>query len=64
MSRRWIVTLAAALAVLGTMSVGGPSQAKAPGTNGRIAFTRADPHGNTLVYTANPDGSHERSALP
>ena len=46
------------------MSVGGPGQAKAPGTNGRIAFTRADPHGNTLVYTANPDGSHERLLFP
>jgi len=64
MSRRWIVTLAAALAVLGTMSVGGPSQAKAPGTNGLIAFTRSDPQGNTLVYTANPDGSHERLLFP
>src|SRR5262245_32630183 len=59
MRQRWIVTLAA-FALLGTLSVGGPSQAKAPGTNGRIAFTRRDPMGNSLIYTANPDGSGER----
>jgi hypothetical protein len=60
MRRHWIVTLAVAFAVLGTMSVEGSSRATTPGTNGRIAFTRRDPMGNSLIYTANPDGSGER----
>jgi Tol biopolymer transport system component len=35
-----------------------PAQAKAPGPNGRIAFSRGSRDDNTVTYTANPDGSH------
>src|SRR6266545_176884 len=35
-----------------------PAQAKVPGPNGRIAFSRGDRDDNTVTYTANPDGSH------
>jgi Tol biopolymer transport system component len=35
-----------------------PADAKVPGPNGRIAFTRIDPAmGGTVTYMANPDGS-------
>lgn len=35
-----------------------PAEAKAPGANGRIAFTRFDPTlGGTVTYTVNPDGT-------
>ena len=34
-----------------------PAQAKVPGPNGRIAFSRGDRDDNTVTYTANPDGS-------
>ena len=44
----------AAFAAMTTM----PAEAKAPGPNGRIAFTRFDPaQGGTVTYTVNPDGS-------
>jgi len=35
-----------------------PAQAKVPGPNGRIAFSRGDRDDNTVTYTVNPDGSH------
>jgi len=41
-----------------------PASAKVFGPNGRIAFFRQDPHGNSLVYTANPDGSNEQLVFP
>jgi len=42
-----------------------PAGAKPPGTNGRILFGRFDPaFGDTIVYTANPDGSQEQQLLP
>jgi Tol biopolymer transport system component len=41
-----------------------PAQAKAPGPNGRIAFSRGDRDDNTVTYTANPDGSHLQQLFP
>jgi Tol biopolymer transport system component len=41
-----------------------PAWAAVSSTNGRIAFTRRDPMGNGLIYTANPDGSDERLLFP
>jgi Tol biopolymer transport system component len=42
-----------------------PAGAKVSGTNGRIAFAREDPAlGDTVTYTANPDGSHMQPLLP
>jgi hypothetical protein len=35
-----------------------PAQAKDPGPNGQIAFSRVIEDDNTVTYTANPDGSH------
>jgi Tol biopolymer transport system component len=35
-----------------------PAQAKVPGPNGRIVFSRVVQDDNTVTYTVNPDGSH------
>src|SRR4051794_8673801 len=41
-----------------------PASAKVPGANGRIAFARYDPAlGDTVTFTANPDGSHVQQLL-
>ena len=41
-----------------------PATAKPPGTNGLISFTRFDPAlGQDIVYTINPDGSHEQQLM-
>ena len=34
-----------------------PAQAKVPGPNGQIAFSRYVQDDNTVTYTVNPDGS-------
>jgi TolB protein len=50
----------ALLAVSVTSAVANPQ-----GPNGQIAFGRFDPIlGDTVFYTVNPDGSHERQLLP
>ena len=42
-----------------------PAAANPVGPNGQIVFARFDPLlENTLLYTVNPDGSHERQVLP
>lgn len=42
-----------------------PAAGKVAGTTGRIAFARYDPAlGDTVTYTANPDGSHLRQLFP
>ena len=41
-----------------------PAQAKVPGPNGQIAFSRYVQDDNTVTYTANPDGSHLRRLFP
>jgi Tol biopolymer transport system component len=49
-----LLVLAAALTPL-------PAGAKPTGANGQIAFARFDPAlGDTVAYTINPDGTHER----
>jgi hypothetical protein len=41
-----------------------PATAKPPGANGLIAFTRFDPVlDQDVVYTVNPDGSHEQPLI-
>jgi Tol biopolymer transport system component len=42
-----------------------PAGARPPGVNGQILFGRFDPaQGDTVIYTVNPDGSHEHPVLP
>lgn len=42
-----------------------PAAANPPGPNGQIVFGRFDPlQDDTVVYTVNPDGSHEHQVLP
>jgi Tol biopolymer transport system component len=54
--------LVAAIAVI---VAGAPAQAKYPGTNGQVAFTRYDPStGDAHVFVANPDGTKERQLPP
>jgi Tol biopolymer transport system component len=64
LKRLTVVTTAAAMTLLGFVAIGGAAQAKAPGPNGQLAFSRQDPtvcsKGCTSVYTINPDGSHEQ----
>jgi hypothetical protein len=53
-----------ALAGLVAMSAT-PDAANAPQANGQIVFARFDPLvDDTVLYTVNPDGSHERQVLP
>ena len=41
-----------------------PATAKPPGANGLISFTRFDPAlDQDVVYTVNPDGSHEQPLM-
>jgi Tol biopolymer transport system component len=62
--RKLSVTSLAAIALLSTLPAT-PAIAKPRGTNGQLSFGRFDPLlGDTRVYTANPDGSHERQLLP
>jgi Tol biopolymer transport system component len=55
-----LVKLLIAVALCGAAAIPAPpAQAKGLGPNGRIAFARFDPvPGDTVTYTANPDGSH------
>jgi Tol biopolymer transport system component len=42
-----------------------PAGAGPAGVNGQILFSRFDPaQGDTVIYTVNPDGSHEHQVLP
>jgi Tol biopolymer transport system component len=64
--RRLIILglLAATLATVGALTAT-PAGAKPRGTNGRIAFARFDPAlGDTVIFTINPDGTHEQQAIP
>jgi Tol biopolymer transport system component len=61
--RKLTLTLLAAIALLAVTAM--PAAAKPRGTNGQIAFGRQDPLlGDTVLYSINPDGSHERQVLP
>lgn len=55
------IATAAALIVIGTAS---PAGAAPRGVNGQIVFGRDDPVLEHVLYTINPDGSHERRVLP
>jgi Tol biopolymer transport system component len=62
---RKLAILAAALTTLGVLGVGAPAQAKVPGPNGQIAFSRYDPaFGDDATYLMNPDGSNMRPLFP
>jgi hypothetical protein len=61
MRKLMIVGLLAALVVAVGALTATPAGANPPGTNGRIAFSRFEPAlGDTVIYTINPDGSHEQ----
>jgi len=59
------VTLAiAASAALVVTAFAAPAGANPTGPNGQIAFGRFDPNlGDLVLYTINPDGSHERKVV-
>jgi len=59
--KRWLITVVVtSTAVLG-LTGPGTSQAKVPGPNGRIVFTRFDQSvGGVVSYTMNPDGTQRR----
>jgi Tol biopolymer transport system component len=61
--RKLIVLLClGSLAAMVTLATAG---ATPRGANGRILFGRFDPaQGGTVIYMANPDGSHEQQLLP
>ena len=61
--RRSIIGVLAGLVALAAMSAA-PAEAKPPGVNGQIVFVHFDPLlGNPLLFTVNPDGSHEHQVL-
>jgi Tol biopolymer transport system component len=61
MARRGVALSAAGLILLGVVAVAAPAQAKAPGRNGQIVFSRHNNDSDTnAIYLVNPDGSHLR----
>jgi Tol biopolymer transport system component len=59
-----LLVLAFAAAAIAAI-VASPAAAKPPGSNGLISFTRFDPAlDQDVVYTVNPDGSHEQQLMP
>jgi Tol biopolymer transport system component len=64
MMRKLTVGFLAAIAVLWALTPM-PAAARPRAVNGQIVFGRDDPLvGDTVIYTVNPDGSHERQVLP
>jgi len=58
-----VLGLLAGLALVALFAL--PAGARPPGVNGQILFGRFDPaQGDTVIYTVNPDGSHEHQVLP
>jgi Tol biopolymer transport system component len=58
-----VLGLLAGLALAALLAL--PAAARPPGVNGQILFGRFDPaQGDTVIYTVNPDGSHEHQVLP
>jgi hypothetical protein len=59
MRRLIIFVTSVGMALLGLTAAAGAAQAKVPGPNGQIAFTRYDPTtGEPHIFIANPDGTH------
>jgi Tol biopolymer transport system component len=61
MKRVTALATIAGLTLLGLVAVTGPTQAKAPGPSGRIAFfsNNAGDNQTNVAYTVNPDGGHK-----
>jgi Tol biopolymer transport system component len=65
MRMRTFLTLVTAFAAVVIASTALPAVAKVPGQNGRVLYGVVDPNlGDTVIYTANPDGSHAQQLLP
>lgn len=65
MRMRTLLTALAALATVVLASTAIPAAAKVPGQNGRVLYGIVDPNlGDTVIYTANPDGSHAQQLIP
>ena len=64
--RKLTVLAAAALATLGLAGISGPAQAKAPGPDGQIVFSRSlsSTTENFAVVTVNPNGTHVQELTP
>src|SRR5437764_5076124 len=58
MKRLLALATVAGIALLGPGAVTGPAQAKVPGPNGQIVFSRMKSDDHSVTYTVNPDGSH------
>src|SRR3954454_2057208 len=61
--RKLSITSLAAVALLSAVTAT-PAAAKPRAVNGQIAFFRDDPAVGHVIYTINPDGSHEHQVLP
>ena len=62
--RRLMKWLTAIVVCAGIALPAAPAQAKVPGRNGRIAFSRYVQDDKTVTYTVNPDGSHMQQLFP
>ena len=64
--RKLIVLAAAALTTLGLAGISGPAQAKVPGPDGQILFSRSisSTTEDFAVVTVNPDGTHVQELTP
>ncbi len=61
----WRPIIGALVSFLAVVALATPAAANPVGPNGQIVFARFDPLlEDTLLYTVNPDGSHERQVLP
>ena len=59
--KRWLITVVVTTTAVLGLTGPGTSQAKVPGPNGRIVFTRFDQSvGGVVSYTMNPDGTQVR----
>ena len=63
MTRPKVTAVLAGLMALAALTAA-PAPANPPGPNGQILFARFDPlQDDTVLYTVNPDGSHEHQVL-
>jgi len=63
---RKLIVLAAALTTLGLAGISGPAQAKVPGPDGQIVFSRSlsSTTEDFAVVTVNPNGTHGQELTP